>query len=149
MHVAQLSASTDASARTSRRPHGDVGVILVSTLTKLVLVLAVVGTIGYDTFSILTTQYRVRDDVLGAAQLANQVLHDGHTAQAATAAVRKYAADHGDVVVHQGPVTGRKNGWTVELRREAHTIAASYVPKAKNYVVASSTATASDELSAT
>jgi hypothetical protein len=60
--------------------------------------------------------------------------------------VIRFAAQNGDVVVRQGPAPERKNGWYVELRREARTIVASYVPRAKDSVVATASSTASDPL---
>jgi hypothetical protein len=125
-------------------PRDDVGVVMLGTLTKVLLVLAVVGTAGYDTVSITTTQLTVRDDAQAAAELGHEALRDRGTPQAAYAAVVKYAKAHGEAVVAKSFTVGSNNTVTVTLRRDAHTIAAEYVPKVSTYVVATATATASD-----
>ena len=120
--------------------------ILVSTLSKVLLLLAVIGMLGFDSLSIASTQFHVRDDAVGAALAGNIALHSTGNKEAAKRAVLKFAADNGDVVVRQGPATDRKNGWFVELRREARTIVAGHVPKIQSSVVATSSSTVSDPL---
>ncbi len=124
----------------------DDGVVVVGTLTKVAISLALLGTVGYDTISMASTTLAVRDDAQTAAELGHQALRDGGTPATAFAAVLKYARSRGDSVVASGFRTGEKNTVTVELRRAAQTIAASYLPKVNTYVVASSTATASDPI---
>ncbi|MBI1377957.1 MAG: hypothetical protein GC157_10835 [Frankiales bacterium] len=132
-----------------RRLRSDAGVVLVTSLVKLVLVLGILGVVGYDSFSVLVGQYRVRDDAATAARAGSDALHATGRQSAAYAAVSAFAQEHGDVVVRQGPTTtpdGRRNAWFVELRRDAHTLVTSYVPGLKNYVVAQADSTASDPL---
>ena len=159
--VATLSASSPARSTAVTRPgaassprgtspahdrHRDAGAILVSTLSKVLLVLAVIGMIGFDSLSIVSTQVKVRGDAEQAALIGNTTLHQGGGQAAATKAVLKFAADNGETVVRQGPVPDRKNGWFVELRREARTIVAGHVPKIQSSVVATSSSTVSDPL---
>ena len=117
---------------------------MIGTLTKVLLVLAVVGTAGYDAISITTTQLSIRDDAQAAAQQGHEALRDKGTPQAAYAAVVAYARSHGDVVVPKSFTVGSDNTVTVSLRRDANTIAAEYVPKVNAYVVATATASAGD-----
>jgi len=134
---------------TSRRPRrGDAGVIVIGALAKVLLALAVIGAIGFDSLSILTTQYSVRDDAQAAALAGHEALQSTGKQEAAYAAVLAFAKEHGDVVVSQGLSTTSKakNTWTVELRKQARTMVASYVPKVKNYIVATATSSASDPL---
>jgi len=139
-----------ASARPGTRPapdrSRDSGVILVSTLAKVLLVLAVIGMMGFDSLSIVSTQVRVRSDAEQAALVGNTAMHQSGSQAGAKAAVLKFAAQNGDVVVRQGPVADRKNGWFVELRRDARTIVAGHLPKISSYVVATSSSTVSDPL---
>jgi hypothetical protein len=147
--VAQLRLSATRTA--PRRVRGnDAGLVLVGALVKFLLVVGIVGVIGYDSLSILTTQYSVRDDASAAAIAGHDALANAMGRQsAAYAAVLAYAKDHGDVVVSQGPsnTSGRRYSWTVELRRDAHTIIASRLPRVKQYVVATASASASDPVS--
>jgi hypothetical protein len=145
--VALLPASTRVTT-SRRRACPDAGAILVSTLTKVLLALAIVGTIGYDSLSVLTSQYRVRDDAVSAAQAGHDVLHNTGRKDAAAAAVVKYAEEHGDIIVKQGPAPGKQNGWYVSLRREARTIVTGYLPKLKDSVIGTAESTASDPLPA-
>jgi len=125
---------------------GDAGLIMIGTLTKLLFFLAVVGTVGYDWISIGTTQVTVMDDAQQAATMAHQVLSDRGTPQGAYAAALLFAKKHGDVLTPHGFSIGPNRAVSIELHREAHTIVASYVPRIKNYIEATASATVSDEI---
>jgi len=144
--VAPLRDSTGSAARTRGR-RSDAGLLVIGTLTKLLLFLAVTATLGYDAFSMLATQVGVNDDAQEAAAAGHDVLTSHGTPQMAYAAVLKYAKEHDDQLVAGGFVIGTGNAVTVVLRREAHTIVSSHLPRLQNYVVATSTATARDPLS--
>lgn len=141
-----LQAPTRRAAR-QRSRRSDAGVLVVGTLTKLVLFLAVVGTFGYDAISITAAQVGVRDDAQEAALAGHDVLMNHGTPQMAYAAVLSYAKEHDDQILPSGFVIGTGNSVTVVLSREAHTIVSSHLPRLKDYVVATSTATARDPLS--
>lgn len=128
-----------------RRPHtSDGGLIALGTLTKTLLWLAVIAVIGYDFLSIVTTQVTVRNDASEAASVGHDALRDSHDPQAAYRAVLHFASTHGDTLVVSGFATGPNNAVTVELRREARTMAAAYVPRIKNYTVGDAVARATD-----
>ena len=116
----------------------------MGTLAKLLLVFAVIGVLGFDSFSIIGAQVGVRDDAQAAAQAGHDAYVNTESAQAAYAAVLKYADEHGDVVVRQGFSTGKHHTVTVELQRTAKTVFAHYVPKVKTYVVADAVSRATD-----
>lgn len=122
----------------------DAGVLVLGTLTKLLLMLAVLATVGFDTISITATQLTVRDHAQVAAQIGHDVLQDKGTPQAAYAAVLEYAKGSGDTVVPKSFTVSSKNTVTVTLRRDAATIAARFVPKANTYVTAIATGTATN-----
>ena len=126
------------------RVEGDLGVIVVGTLAKVLLVLAVVGMVGYDAFSVTTTQLSLHDRAQQAAQAGHDAYRAGGTVQGAYAAALKYAQEHGDTLVRSGFSTGPNHRVTVELRREAPVIIANHVPRVKDYTLADATATASD-----
>ena len=118
--------------------------VLVGTLAKLLLAFAVVAAIAFDSFSVISAQVGVRDDAQAAAQAGHDAYANTGSAQAAYAAVLKYADAHGDTVVRQGFSTGPNHTVTVELQRKAHTIVASYLPKVKTYVIADAVSRATD-----
>ncbi len=134
-------------AAPARGWRSDAGVLVLGTLTRLLLFLAVTATLGYDGLSMLATRVAVDDDAQAAAAAGHDVLANRGTPQMAYAAVLKYAQDHGDELVPGGFTIGTRDAVTVVLQREAHTIVSSHVPRLQNYVVATSTATARNPLS--
>jgi hypothetical protein len=131
----------------TRRAHlarSDAGLVVVSTAVKLLLTLAVVATAGYDSISMLATHMTAQNDADQAA-LAGNIILDRHGSQyAAYEAVVASAQDNGDVVVPSGFAIGPNNAVTVELRRQAHTLVASHLPRIKDYTVVTVTSTVSD-----
>jgi Tfp pilus assembly protein PilV len=124
----------------------DVGIILVSTLTKVLLVLAVLGVAGYDAIAISINAVSLKDEAQAAAQAGHQVLRNGDDAKAAYTAVMTYAKEHGLTVVPQSFAVSSHHTVTVEVRRDARVIAARYLPRISSYVVATASASASDEI---
>jgi hypothetical protein len=140
--VAFLPVQHGSVRRSAAR--GDAGVLVLGTLARLILVVAIIGTIVYDGISMTTTHLSVRDDAQAAAQLGYEALRDKGTERAAYLAVLAYARDHGDAVIPAGFRVGANHSVTVELRRSAKTLVSSYLPKINGYVVATASATASD-----
>ena len=124
----------------------DVGAIVVSTLVKLLLVVGLLAVIGYDSVTMSINSLSLKDDAQAAAQEGHQVLHDRKDPQAAYNAVVRFAKEHGLTVVPQSFAVSARNTVTVELRREAPVIAARYIPRINSYVVATATASASDQV---
>lgn len=124
----------------------DVGVIVVSTMLKLLLVLGVLGVVGYDSITMSINSLSLKDDAQAAAQEGHQVMHDRRDPQAAYNAVVRFATERGLTVIPQSFSVGANNTVTVELRREAPVIMARYVPRVNSYVVATATGTASDQV---
>ncbi len=126
------------------RIEGDLGVIVVGTLAKVLLVLAVVGVVGYDAFSVTTTQLSLRDHAQQAAVVGHDAYRASGNPQAAYAAALAYARQNGYTLVRSGFSTGPDHRVTIELRREAPTVIAGHLPRVKDYTIAVTTATASD-----
>ena len=135
-----------ASPSRSSLARSDAGAIVIGTLAKLLLILAVVGAVGYDGISIAGAQIGAQQDAQEAAMRANAALGGRGTPQMAYAAAFKYAKEHGDTLVTKSFTIGDRHAVTVVLRREAHTIIAGFLPKVKQYTVAVVTATFQDPL---
>lgn len=116
-------------------------------LAKVVLVLAVVGTLGYDAISMTTTHLSTQDHAQAAAVLGHEALRDSKSEKAAYAAIVKYAREHGDTVIPAGFKVGPHNSVTVQLRRQARTFVAGYIPTIESYATVTAVATASDPTS--
>ena len=124
----------------------DGGFIVVSALAKLTLAVAVIGTAGYDTISMTATHLKVQDHAQEAAAIGYDALLAKKSQRAAYAAVVKYANEQGDTVVPGSFSISKDRTVSVTLTGEARTIAASHLPKVKDYVVATGTGTAGDPL---
>lgn len=112
----------------------------------MTLALAIIGTAGYDAISMTSMHLQVQDHAQQAAALGYDALAQKHTSKAVYAAVLRYAEEVGDTVVPSGITIGKDKTVTVTLTNEAHTIAASHIPGAKNYVVATGTGSAGDPI---
>ena len=144
--MAPLQVETRADVR-ARARHADTGAIVVGTLAKLMIFLALIGTAGYDSISLASTHITVQDDAAEAAQVGHDILVRHGTPQAAYAAVLAYCEQHQDTLVPDSFVIVKANhSVTLTLRREAHTIISSHLPRVKNYVVATASAVAKDPL---
>jgi hypothetical protein len=143
--VAPLQVETRAAVR-ARARRSDAGVLVIGTLAKLMIFLAVIGTAGYDSISLASTHITVQDDAQEAAQVGHDVLVRHGTPQMAYAAVLDYCEKHQDTLVPDSFVVGKDHAVTLTLTREAHTIVSSHLPRVKNYVVATATAIAKDPL---
>jgi hypothetical protein len=137
-----------AHARTpAHRPWADdVGLIVVSTLTKVLLVLAVVAAVGYDSVAMSIAAVSIRDQAQAAAQAAHEVLHNTQDQRAALVAAQAYAVEHGDQLALKGFTVGQHNTVTVTLTHETPTLVARYLPRINSLVVTSGTGTATDPL---
>lgn len=124
----------------------DAGAILLSSLVKFVVAIAIVGVIGYDGFSIAHTQVSVRDDAAQAAQAAHDALRNRGTPQQAYAAARAYAKEHGSTITANGFRVGADGSVTVTLTATAKTFVAGRIPALHDYVSPRATATAENSI---
>jgi len=145
--VAPLQAGTRADLRTTF-VGSDAGVVVIGTLAKLMIFLAVIGSAGYDSLSLVAAHVSVVEDAQEAAMIGHGVLARSGNAQEAYSAVLEYCDEHGDTLAKNGFAIEVKNhAVTVTLARQAHTIVSARLPKLKDYVVATATATSKDPLS--
>jgi type II secretory pathway pseudopilin PulG len=112
----------------------------VSALTRVLVVLAVLGVLAYDGVVVAINQVSIHDEAQNAAQAGHEALASTKDAQAAYAAVLAYAAKHGETVVPRSFRVGAHDTVTVELSRSAPTLVLQVVPKVDEWVVARATA---------
>jgi len=144
--VAPLQAGTRAGSRPTLAG-SDAGVVVIGTLAKLMIFLAVIGSAGYDSLSLVAAHVSVAEDAQEAAMIGRGVLARNGTPQQAYAAVLEYCDEHGDTLAPNGfSVKIKNHAVTVTLARQAHTIVSARLPKLKDYVVATATATSKDPL---
>jgi Tfp pilus assembly protein PilV len=131
----------------ARPGHGEAGFVVLSTLVKTVLAVALVGMIGYDAFSVATTHLRVREQAQSAARAGYETYKNRPTPQAAFASVVAYARSQGYTVVPDSfSVTDERHTVEVSLERTAPTLLLKYIPGLSDYTLASGTGSVSDPL---
>ncbi len=131
----QHDPTTTVPARpgTARRWADERGAILVSSLVKLVLVVGIVGVVGYDSLSIVRTQVELRDEASQAAQVAHDALREHATVQEAAAAAVAYATAHGATVPRGGVAVAKDGSVTVTLTATAPTLVAGRISALDEY----------------
>lgn len=77
---------------------GDRGDIVLGWLTKLVVTLAVLGVIGFDAISLVSTRFQTEDHAQSAARAASETYKSGKDLQAAYDAAVAEVVEHGDTV---------------------------------------------------
>ena len=121
---------------------GDAGVVLLSSLAKLVLAVAVLGTAGYDSISMLVTSLQTQDAAQQGAIIVRDALAGRSTQKVAIAKLDKFAEQNGVVV--DDVAIARDGTVTVVMSQNARTIAASRIPGLKEHVHIVATASADD-----
>ena len=73
------------------------GAIVMGWLTKVVVALAIVAIIGFDTVAVMASHVTLKDDANGAAEAANTAWNENHrSVQAAYDAAALFARQHGE-----------------------------------------------------
>ena len=103
--------------------HDERGTIIVGWLTKVALVLTVLGIFGFDLVSVATTKMSAADDASRAASEAADVYADtkGDVAEAYAAAL-DYAEDHGGTIDPKDFVVDDDGTIHVKLVKTATTL---------------------------
>jgi Tfp pilus assembly protein PilX len=123
---------------------GDRGAILITSLLKFVVIVAIVGVIGLDAISLTTTQVRLHSAVQEAAQVGHDAYANSHSSPTTVQQVDLYAKRHGYTVPANGIVIAADGTVTVTLAAKAQTIAAHYLSALNKYVDPQATATATN-----
>jgi hypothetical protein len=79
--------------------HDDRGSIIVGWLTKVAVILTLVGVVGFDLISVATTKMSAADDATNAARIGSETYIDTRgDVQRAYAASLRYAEKHGATI---------------------------------------------------
>ena len=141
-----LSSLVAPSPDDRHGPVVDAGFIVVGSLAKITLAVAVIGTAGYDAISMTSTHLQVQDHAQQAAAIGYDTLILKRSEKAAYAAVVKYVREQGDTLVPGTFSIDKDRTVSVTLTGQARTIAASHIPTVKDYVVATGTGSAGDPI---
>jgi hypothetical protein len=122
--------------RTARAHRRETGSIDAGWLTRVVLLLAVVGIVAVDTVSVLSTRISVSDDAASAAIAGRDNYAGSHDVTAAYTAAQKAARDlHPATALPAGGFLVTKDGTvTVTAIRMPSTIVAHYLPWVRDHL---------------
>jgi hypothetical protein len=116
---------------------GDRGAIRVVTLTRLLVILAIVGVLGYDTFACMSTHVSTENDAQNAAFAASQAWHNNpNIDQAYQAAVTELASNPAEKVLTTGFTVDPDGTVHLVVVRKAKTILFGHIGGLKSWVVA-------------
>lgn len=113
------------------------------TLTRLAVILAIIGVIGYDSFSCMSTRVSTENDAQNAAYAASQAWHDNARTPSTAidaayqAAVTEVADNKGEVVQQAGFTVDPDGTVHLVVTRTAKTVLFSHVGFLKKWTMAS------------
>lgn len=106
-----------------RRVHGERGDIIVGWLTKIVVVLALVGVVGFDLVSVGAAKVSAADTASRAARAGADVWADTKgDVQAAYLAALRHAEEHGGAIDPADFTVATDGTVTVKVTRTATTL---------------------------
>jgi hypothetical protein len=121
---------------------GDRGDIVLGWLTKLVVVLAVLGVLGFDAISLGRARFQAEDHAQQAARAATETYRTGKDLQAAYEAALGEVLQHGDTIDPQTFTVAPDGRITLTLRMTAPTMVIEKIPPARKWADVDVTVTA-------
>jgi hypothetical protein len=124
-----------------RSLRSDRGAMRLVTMTRLVVILAIVGVLGYDTFACMSNRVSTENDAQNAAFAASQAWHNNQAnpglaiQQAYQAAVTEVANDKGETVQQQGFTVDPDGTVHLVVTRTAKTILFGHLGFSKPWTV--------------
>ena len=118
-----------------RTPSGDAGGIVLGWLTRLTVVLAVVGVIAFDGISIITSRLSLEDAGNQAARSASETWQSTHDIRAALASAQRAATEaNPDTTVVTDSLSVDADGTAhLVVTREASTLVAQHIAPLRHW----------------
>jgi hypothetical protein len=113
----------------------DRGLVRLITITRVVVLLAIVGVFGYDGFAILSNHVSTENDAQTAAYAASQSYHDHPNLSLAYQAAEQSVAGKGETVLTQGFRVDTDGTIHLLVRRTVHTVVFGRVGPLKHLTV--------------
>lgn len=115
----------------------DRGAIRLVTMTRLLVILAIVGVLGYDTFAVMSTHVSTENDAQNAAFAASQAWHNtSNINDAYQAAVTELASNPAEKVLTTDFTVDPDGTVHLIVVRRAKTILFGHIGAMKSWVVA-------------
>jgi hypothetical protein len=111
------------------------GDVVLSWFVKVAGVIVVLGVIGFDAISVLTTRLAVEDDAGAAARTASETWDSRHDVRASLVAAQESAAaqDPANIVDPKGFLIDPDGTAHVTIRREAATLVIKHAGPARHW----------------
>lgn len=107
---------------------GERGDVILGWLTKICIVLVVVGVAGFDTISIASTKLQTSDDANSAASAAYDAWdQNNHDVQMAYNAAVAYGAEHNERIPAKSFTVGPTGAVSLEMVHMARTVAVKHI----------------------
>lgn len=113
----------------------DRGAVRLITMTRVVVVLAIVGVFGYDGFAVLSNHVSTENDAQTAAYAASQSWHDRPSLSLAYQAAEQSLAGKDDTVLTQNFTVDTDGTIHLLVRHTVHTIVFGRVGPLKHLTV--------------
>jgi hypothetical protein len=112
----------------------DRGAVRLVTVTRLVVVLAIIGVFGYDVFSVMSSRIGTENDAQTAAFAASQAYHDdSNNLPDAYAAAVNSLAGKGETVLTKDFTVDTDGTIHLLVQSTAHTIVLSHVGPLRHF----------------
>jgi hypothetical protein len=111
----------------------DSGSIVLGWLTKLVVVLALLGVIAFDAISVGVAHLNGSDDANNAATAAATAWQQTHQVQAAYAAALATITNPAETLLERGFVVNQDGSVRLLIRRKASTMVVAHIGPLKKY----------------
>ena len=118
---------------------GDRGDIVLGWLTKVVVTLGVLGVIGFDAMSLVSTRFQAEDHGQLAARTASATYQSSKSLQAAYEAAVAEVAEYGDVVDPASFAVAPDTTITLTLRRTARTMLVERIAPLRDWALIETT----------
>jgi hypothetical protein len=124
---------------------GDRGDIVLGFLTKLVVVMAIVGLVGFDLMSLLISRMKVEDRAASAARAAVRAWDETKDVQRSYDAASRAVDESGDAAAYvetESFSVGTDGSVTVTVHHEASTLLVEKIGPIRDWASSTATTTA-------
>jgi len=125
----------------------DRGTVLLSSLTRTVLVIGIICAVMFDVMSMTSASVHVHDDAVSAAQLGNEAFRNSASQAAAIKAVESFVKTTPDRLVSIRVMPGDHHSIEVTLERRSPTIVVGLIAPLRTYAHPRATVTGIDPVS--
>lgn len=113
----------------------DRGAVRLLTLTRLVVILGIIGVFGYDGFAVMANDVSTENDAQNAAYAASQAWHQNPNLDVAYQAAVQQVSGHGERVLTQGFTVDADGTVHLLVRHTAATILFNHIGPLRHLAV--------------